>query len=214
MRMTYGEFVRKIRAEPKCQIGLMEATGVDGSVSSWDADTAATVDANVGAERADHEYKSLMGPVGGGGQPASNVHGVVRKVGGEECRKAINAMLNYPTGGCIHYGIYDNGIVQEGLDLEQRKATDKLRKKVGVVLSKFSPPVDPSYVHVEPVDLQNVEHQRWRFDIVVRPHPTVVLLSEDKPAYYRWGPKCQKMVHHVLAEKVRCEPAGQLPHGY
>ena len=211
--MTYGEFVRKIRAEPICQQGPMGATVVDGSVSSWDPDTAATVGANVGAERADHEYKSLMGPVGGGGQPARNVHGVVRRVGGEECRIAINAMLNYPTGGCIHYGIYDNGIVQEGLDLEQNEVIDELRRKVGDVLSEFWPPVDSSYAHVEPVNLQNVEDQRWRFDIVVKPHPTVVLLSEDQPAYCRWGPQCHKMVHHVLAEKVRCEPAGQLPHG-
>ena len=217
VRMTYGEFVRKIRAEPRCQRGTTGATGVAGSVSSWDADTAATVGANVDAERDDHEYKSLMGPVGGGGQPASNVHGVVSRVGGAECRRAINAMLNYPTGGCIHYGIYDNGIVQEGLDFEQNQAIDELRKKVGDVLRDFWPPVESPYVQVVPVNLRNVEHKltgRWRFDIVVRPHPTVVLLSKDKPAYCRWGPQCQKMVHHVLAGKVRCEPAGQLPHGY
>ena len=217
VRMTYGEFVWKIRAERGPQRSLMKAIGVDGSVSDWDAKKSATVGANVGAESADHEYKSLMGPVGDEGQPPRNVYDVVRRVGGKECRRAINAMLNYPTGGCIHYGINDNGIVQEGLDLDQRQALDELRKMVGEVLRDFWLQVEPFFVKVDQVTLQNDKKEetgRWRFDIVVNPHPTVVLLSEDKPAYYRWGTQCQKMVHRELAEKVRCEPAGQFPHGY
>ena len=217
VHMTCGEFVRKIRAEPKWQRGPKEATIVDGSVSSWDENAAATVGANVGAERHDHEYKSLMGPVGGGRQPSSNVRGIVRRVGDKECRRAINAMLNHPTGGCIHYGIYDNGIVQEGLDLEQNHCIDELRKKVGDVQGEFWPPVEFPYVEVEPVNLRNDKQAltgRWRFDIVVKPHPTVVLLTEDGPAYCRRGTQCHKMVPHELADKVRHEPAGQLPYGY
>ena len=217
VRMTYGEFVRKIRAEPRRQRGTTGATGVAGSVSSWDADKAATVGADVGAETFDHEYKSLMGPDGGGEKPPKKVGGVVSKVGHEKCRKAINAMLNQPTGGNIHFGINDDGIVEEGLLLKQNQAIDELRKKVGDVLRNFWPPVELPYVQVEPVNLQNVKLEltgRWRFDIVVKPHPTVVQLSKDQPAYYRWGNQCNKMTHDELAEKVRCEPAGQLPHEY
>ena len=202
--MTYGEFVRNIRAKRRCQEGPMGAPVVDGSVSSWDADTAATVGANVGAETDDHEYKTLVE------KEPDKMKPVERRVGHEDKRVAINAMLNNPTGGCIHFGINDDGIVEEGLILKQNQAIDKLRKKVGDVLRNFWPQVKSSYVQVVPVNLRNVEHKltgRWRFDIVVKPHPKVVQLSKDQPAYCRSGPQCKKMEYDELAERLRHEPA-------
>ena len=217
VRMTYDVFVDRIRAEPTDQRGPKEATDEDGRVSLWDTNAAATVGAYVGAERYDHEYKSLMGPVGGVKGPASSVGSIVNRVGKDTCRKAINAMLN-STGGTIHFGIYDNGIVQEGLDLEQSKVIDEVGKKVGKVLRNFRPQVNSSFVQVEPVNLKNDKQEltgRWRFDIVVKPYPRIVVqLSQTETAYFRCGPENAQMSHGELAERVRREPAGQLPQGY
>ena len=223
VHMTYGVFVQKIRAElaclrsPKPAALVSENGGEFFQFSQWDENAAAVVGANVGAEKDNHEYKSLMVCVDGVNQPFNNASGIVRRVAQEKYRCGINAMLNHRTGGSIHFGIHANGIVEEGLDLEQTLVIDELRVKVGEVLKNFCPPVESTFAQVEPVDLRNDKQEvtgRWRFNIVVKPHPSVVLLSQTKPAYYRQGPQTVKMTHDVLAQRVRQEPAGHLPHGY
>ena len=134
--------------------------------------------------------------------------GIVKRATIDTCRRGINAMLNHPTGGSIHFGIHDNGIVEEGLDLEQNHVIDKLRMKVGEVLQNFWPPVESSFAQVEPVELRNSKQEltgRWRFDIIVKPHKTVVQFSQKETAYYRQGPRNVRMTVDVLVSRVRAE---------
>ena len=85
---------------------------------------AATVGGDVRAETEEHEYKPLMDCVDGVNQPLISVSGIVKRATIDTCRRGINAMLNYPTGGSIHFGIHDDSIVAVGLDLEQNHVID------------------------------------------------------------------------------------------
>ena len=189
---------------------------------------AAIVGADVGAERDDHEYKSLMEYVDGVSQPLSTLRGLHERVNKATYRKAINAMLNIRTGGCIHFGIGDDGIVEEGLNLKQNRAIDELRKKVGDILNSFWPPVESSKAQVEPVNLRYDNNQltgRWRFDIVVKPCKEGVKV--DGHAYHRVGPQTVRMTEDQFtwrfmetasdSRKSRPKPGGRshgqpLPH--
>ena len=78
------------------------------------------------------------------------------------------------------------------------------------MLKNFWPPVDSSFAQVVPVKLKNDKHEltgRWRFDIVVKPHKTVVQYSQKETAYYRQGPRNVSMTPAELVQKVRAEPA-------
>ena len=191
---------------------------------------AATVGADVGAERDDHEYKSLMEYIDDVSQPLSTLHGLHERVNKATYRKAINAMLNSPNGGSIHFGIRDDGIVEDGLylDCKQNHAIDVLRKKVGDILNSFWPPVESSKAQVEPVNLRNDNNQltgRWRFDIVVKPCKEGVKV--DGHAYHRVGSQTVCMKEDQFAwrfmetasdsRKSRAKPGGRshgqpLPH--
>ena len=90
--------------------------------------------ASVGSEIDEHEYKSLMVPADKTKKPppmrpCKDTCEVLKKV--MDHSKEINAMLNHHTGGSIHFGIYDNGVVEEGLDLPQTALIDKLQTRVG-----------------------------------------------------------------------------------
>ena len=151
---------------------------------------AATVGADVRAERDDHEYKSLMDYIDG----VSTLRGLHERLNKATYTKVINAMLNHPTGGSIHFGIGDNGIVEERLNLEQNHAIDELRKKVGDILNSFRPPVESSKVQVEPVNLWYDNNQLtdwWRFDIVVKQHGEGVKVGSV--AYHCMGPQTMRM---------------------
>ena len=169
---------------------------------------AATAGAFVGAEREDHDYMSLMDCVNDVSQPLSSVSGIVKRVSSDVCRKTINAMLNHSTGGYIHFGIRNDGIVEEGLDLEQSHVIGVLKKEVDKVLQTFFYPVQSKFAEVDLVILMNDKCEptgRWRFDIIVEPHETVVLLSHDETACYRQGPKNLEMVYGKLVQSVRAE---------
>ena len=204
IKSVFSSFLRVPTVESEVQTDSWLAEGLDGL---WHPN-AVIVGANVGAEKEDHEYKSLMDCVGGVNQPLSSVSGIVKRATIDTCRRGINAMLNHPTGGSIHFGIHDDGIVEEGLDLEQNHVIDKLRMKVGEVLQNFWPPVESSFAQVEPVELRNNKQEltgRWRFDIVVKPHKTVVQFSQKETAYYRQGPRNVRMTVDVLVGRVRAE---------
>lgn len=104
--------------------------------------------------------------------------------------KGINAMLNHRNGGIVHFGISDNCMVEEGLDLNQTEVIDELRIRVGQLLQDtFFPTVQTDYVEIKPVNLLDSSNQstgRWRFDIVVHPFERNVFCSrESGEAYYR-----------------------------
>lgn len=117
-------------------------------------------------------------------------------------------MLNHCTGGTIHFGINDDGKVEEGLNLRQEHVIDLVKRTVGEVLVQcFWKPVDISFVDVLPVNLFNDEYEltgRWRFDIIIKPHPTIVQFTRKDSAYYRQGP-CNKMSYEQLVSNVRAE---------
>ena len=76
--------------------------------------------ANIGPETDEHEYKSLMVPADKTKKPppmrpCKDTSEVLKKV--VDHSKEINAMLNHHTRGRINFGIHDDGIVEEGLDL-------------------------------------------------------------------------------------------------
>ena len=173
----------------------------------WQPEAAAIVGADVGAETDDHEYKSLMDYIDGVSQPLNTLSGLHERVNKATYTKVINAMLNHSTGGTIHFGIGDDGIVEEGLDLEQNRAIDELRKKVGDILNSFWPPVESSKAQVKPVNLWNDNNQltgRWRFDIVVKPHGEGVKV--DGVAYHRMGPQTLRMTEDQFAWRFMVEP--------
>ena len=167
------------------------------------------VGGDVGAETDDHEYKSLMEYIDGESQPLNTLRGLHERVNKVTYTKAVNAMLNHPTGGCIHFGIGDDGIVEEGLNLDckQNHAIDELRKKVGDILNSFWPPVESSKAQVEPVNLRNNNNQltgRWRFDIVVKPCKEGAKV--DSVAYHRMGPQTVRMTEDQFAWRFMVEP--------
>ena len=169
--------------------------------SSWHPN-GMIVGANVGPETDEHEHKTLMTLV-----PADktkktpeirplNTSEVLRKVVRQ--RTVINAMLNHHTRGSIHFGIHDNGMVEEGLDLDKTALIDKLRMGVGQLLQEFYPPVQSRFVAIQPVNLVNSSGEptgRWRFDICVTPYGSEVVLisNKDTVAYYRQGGHCERM---------------------
>lgn len=175
---------------------------------------AATVGGAVGPETENHEYKSLLDCVGGVHQPLSSVCGVVQRVASDACRRGINAMLNHRiAGGSIHFGISDNGTVEEGLALEQSKVLDELRKTVSNATKTFCPSVELSFVQIKPVNLRNDKHEltgRWRFDIAMKPHPRVVQISEDEIAFYRQGSRNVAMSYDMFMTRVKFDCANNL----
>ena len=168
-----------------------EVQTVDWPVKEQDClwhPNAATVGGDVGAETDEHEYKSLMDYVDGVSQPLNTLRGLHEWVNMPINKQVINAMLNSPNGGSIHFGIGDDGIMEEGLHLdhEQNHAMDELRKKVGSVLNNFQPPVESYFAQVEPINLRNDKGEltgRWHFDIVVKLHGEGVKV--DGRAYHR-----------------------------
>ena len=170
------------------------------------------VGANVGPETDEHEYKSLMVPADKTKKPppmhpCKDTSEVLKKV--VDRRKEINAMLNHHTGGSIHFGIQDDGIVEEGLDLLQAAVIDKLQTRVGQLLQEFYPAVRSRFVAIQLVNLVNRSGEptgQWRFDICVTPyHSEVVLISnKDTVAYYRQGGNSEKMTANMM-ERLRVE---------
>ena len=175
---------------------------MDGSPGETDTSwhtNAMIVGANVGAESENHEFKSLMDDV----EPLNNVNDIVKRVSMDTCIRAINAMLNYPKGGIMHFGIGDDGKVEKGLNLEQNPVIDRLRRKIGDILITFSPPVQSHYAQVEAVNLlddKKVSTLRWRFDIVIKNLNKLVRLHPDGPAYYRQGPQNIVMTPAMLKD--------------
>ena len=193
---------------------------------------AMIVGASVGPETDEHEYKSLMVPADKTKslvvpadktkslmvpadktkkpppmRPCKDDSEVLKKV--VDHSKEINAMLNHRTGGSIHFGIHDDGIVEEGLDLPQAALIDKLQTRVGQLLQVFYPAVQSRFVAIQLVKLVNRSEEptgRWRFDIRVTPyHSEVVLISnKDTVAYYRQGGNSEKMTANMM-ERLRVE---------
>ena len=167
---------------------------------------AMIVGANVAPETDEHVYKSLMVPADKTKKPppmrpCKDASQVLKKV--VDHSKEINAMLNHHTGGSIHFGIHDDGMVEEGLDLPQAALIDKLQTRVGQLLQEFYPAVQSRFVAIQPVNLVNSSGEptgRWRFDICVTPyHNEVVLISnKDTVAYYRQGGNSQKMTASIM----------------
>ena len=162
--------------------------------------------ASIGPETDEHEYKSLMVPADKAKKPppmrpCKDTSEVIKKVGDHS--KEINAMLNHHTRGRIHFGIHDNGIVEEGLDLPQAALIDKLQTRVDQLLQEFYPAVQSRFVAIQPVNLVNRSGEptgRWRFDICVTPyHSEVVHISnKDTVAYYRQGGNSEKMTANMM----------------
>ena len=95
---------------------------------------AVIVGANVAPETDEHVYKSLMVPADKTKKPppmrpCKDTSEVLKKV--VDHSKEINAMLNHHTGGTVHFGVRDGGMVEEGLDLPQAALIDKLQTRVG-----------------------------------------------------------------------------------
>ena len=123
--------------------------------------------------------------------------------------KEINAMLNHHTGGSIHFGVHDDGIVEEGRDLPQAALIHKLQTRVCQLLQEFYPAVQSHFVAIQPVNLVNRSGEptgQWRFDICVTPyHSEVVLISNrDTVAYYRQGGNSEKMTANMM-ERLQVE---------
>ena len=164
--------------------------------------------ASVGPETDEHEYKSLMVPADNTKKPPSmrlckDTSEVLKKV--MDHSKEINAMLNHHTGGSIHFGVHDDGIVEEGLDLLQAALIDKLQTRVGQLLQEFYPAVQSRFVAIQLVNLVNRSGEptgRWRFDICVTPyHSEVVFISnKDTVAYYRQGGNSEKMTANMMEQ--------------
>ena len=181
------------------------------SPSLWHPN-AMIIGANVGSETDEHEYKSLMVPADKTKKPppmrsCKDTSEVLKKVVVHS--KEINAMLNHHTGGSIHYGIHDDGIVEEGLDLPQSDLIDKLQTRVGQLLQEFYPAVQSHFVAIQLINLVNRSGEptgRWRFDICVTPyHSEVVHISNrDTVAYYRQGGNSEKMTANMM-ERLRVE---------
>ena len=101
---------------------------------------AVTVGATVGAETDEHEYKQLIVP-GSKNKPSQQctdlkIRDVLDIVAHH--KKEINAMLNHPAGGTVHFGIKDKGnIVEEGLNIDQDTAMDDLQARVGQIMENF-----------------------------------------------------------------------------
>ena len=105
---------------------------------------AMSFSATVGPETDEHEYKSLMVPADKTKKPppmhlCKDTSEVLKNV--VDHSKEINTVLNHHTGGRIHFGIHDDGMVEEGLDLPQTALIDKLQTKVGQLLQEFYPAV-------------------------------------------------------------------------
>ena len=193
--------------------------------SSWHAN-ANVVGANVGRETDEHEYKSLvipadktkkpkpMGPCKDTSEvradktkkpppmgPCRDTREVLNEV--VDHSKEINAMLNHHTGGTVHFGINDDGIVEEGLDLPQDALIDKLQTRVGQLLERFHPPVQSRFVAIQPVNLVNSSGEptgRWCFDICVTPYHSEVVLMSDNVAYYRQGGNSHMVTAHIMKQ--------------
>ena len=171
--------------------------------SSWHP-SAMIVGANVGPETDEHEYKSLMVPADKTKKtppmrPCKDTREVLDKV--VHHSKEINAMLNHHTRGSIHFGIQDDGMVEEGLDLPQAALIDKLQARVGQLLEGFNPPVQSQFVAIQLVNLVNSSGEptgRWRFDICVTPHDSEVVLMPDTTAYYRQGGNSQMITAYIM----------------
>ena len=162
---------------------------------------AMIVGADVGPETDEHEYKSLMvsadktrkpSPM----RPCRDLSEVLKKV--VEHRKEINAMLNHHTEGTVHFGIQDEGRVEEGLDFDKTGVIDKLQTRVGQLLQESYPAVRSCFVAVKLVDLLTSTGEptrRWRFDINVKPYCSeVVRISRYQTgAYYRQGGNSEPM---------------------
>ena len=123
--------------------------------------------------------------------------------------KEINTVLNHHTRGTVHFGIHDDGNVEEGLDFPQSALIDKLQTRFGQLLLEFYPAVQSRFVAIQPVNLVNRSGEptgRWRFDICVTPyHSEVVLISnKDTVAYYRQGGNSEKMTANMM-ERLRVE---------
>ena len=114
---------------------------------------------------------------------------------------------------CTDYGIRDNGMVEEGLDLPQTALIDKLQTRVGQLLQESYPAVQSRFVAIQPVNLVNRSEEptgRWRFDICVTPHDKVVLFSRHQTvAYYRQGGNSEPMPADMLMERLRDEWQGK-----
>ena len=173
---------------------------------------AMLVGGNVDPETDEHEYKSLMVPADKTKKPppmrpCKDTSEVLKKV--VDHSKEINAMLNHHTGGTVHFGIHDDGMVEEGLDLPQAALIDKLQTRVGQLLQEFYPTVQSHFVTIQLVNLANRSEEptgRWRFDICVTPHDKVVLFSRHQTvAYYRQGGNSEPMPADMLMERLRNE---------
>ena len=169
--------------------------------------------ASIGPETNEHEYKSLMVPAEKTKKPPTmrlckDTSEVLKKV--VDRSKEINAMLNHHTRGSIHFGIQDDVMVEEGLDLPQAALIDKLQTRVGQLLQEFYPAVQSRFVGIQPVNLVNRSGEptgQWCFDICVTSyHSEVVLISNrDTVAYYRQGGNSEKMTANMLMERLRVE---------
>ena len=169
----------------------------------------ATVGAPVGPETDEHEYKKLIVPVfrTKPPRPCTETRDVLDIVAHH--KNEINAMLNHPAGGTVHFGIQDEGnIVEEGLDIDQDEAMDALEALVGQIVQNFFPAVGASFWSVKPVNLLDSNGRqtgRWRFDICLKPHAhTIVFLGRnDTKAYYRQGACSHLMPADMLMERIK-----------
>lgn len=169
----------------------------------------ATVGAAVGPETDEREYKKLIVPSLKSKPPCpcTETRDVLDMV--LRHKKEINAMLNHPTGGTVHFGIRDDGnIVEAGLDIDQDEAMDALQALVGQIVQNFFPAVGSSFWTLNPVRLQDSNGKqtgRWRFDICVKPHAhTIVWLGRnDTKAYYRQGACSHPMPADMLVERIK-----------
>ena len=109
----------------------------------------------------------------------------------------------------MQFGIHDDGIVKEGLDLPQAALIDKLQTRVGQLLQEFYPAVQSHFVAIQPVNLVNRSGEStgwWRFDNCVNPcHREVVFISnKDTVAYYRQEGNSEKMTANIV-ERLQVE---------
>ena len=168
-----------------------------------------TAGACVDPETDEHEYKELSVPglKNKPPRPCAGKRDVLDMVAHH--KKEINAMLNHPAGGTVHFGIQNKGnIVEEGLVIDQNEAMDHLQAQVGQMMQAFYPAVEASFWSIQPVKLQDSTGKqtgRWRFDICVKPHAHAIvwLKRDDAKAYYRQGACSCPIPADILVERIK-----------
>ena len=119
----------------------------------------------VEAESNGCEYKSLSGRSGLNND--AYIKGLHTYLSKPEAAKDINAMLNTPGGGEIHFGISDACVVEEGLIFNDEDR-ERVTKKASDIFAAFYPAPEQDLHQIEWI---NLDSGRQRFIIRIQHRP-------------------------------------------